>query len=222
MFRVENVSYDVLRQVSYRSMGYGQNDLGDRVKPYLWVQRLDLLFKVIQHEMDEFIDQCVVDDKNQPEPDIDYLYQLNYPSAQNLIFEYPSYFCQLIFDYQDLIYRPFFDVLTTLFSSDLQFVINTLTKVSLKNGYIHMEGEGFFVGESRNLKNYHFSYELNRHHLIGSFPYFKLELPLKHFQCLESNHQHLPSRYRNVPTSLFLSELVLCDASQLSCITSLN
>ncbi len=148
MFSVGNKSYDVLRQVSYRNMGYGQNDLAERAKPYLWVQSLDLILKVIQQEVNEFIEQCIVDDKNQTEPDIDYLYQLNYPTAQNLVLRSPHYFCQLLFDYPDLIYRPLFDVLTSLYPSDLQFVINTMTKVSLKNGYIHMEGEGFVVRPS--------------------------------------------------------------------------
>lgn len=32
MFRVESASLDILTQVSYRSMGYGQNDLGHRAK----------------------------------------------------------------------------------------------------------------------------------------------------------------------------------------------
>ena len=202
MFRVENVSYNVLKHVGRRGMGYGQNDLGHRVKPYLWVQHLDVFLKVTQYVIDEFIEQCIIDDKNQAEPDIDYLYQLNYPSARNLAFEYPGYFCQLLFDFSDLIHHPFFDVFAIWKESDLKYVINTMTKVSIKNGFIHMEGDGFFVDKFAHLKNDHFSYELSRYQLIGGISYFKLEVPLIHFQCPESNLQHLPGQYKSVPTSL--------------------
>lgn len=152
MFRVESASLDILTQVSYRSMGYGQNDLGHRAKNYLWVQRLDVFLKVTQYAIDEFVEQCITDDKNQSEPDIDYLYLLNYPFARNLAIEYPNYFCQLLFDFPDLIYNPFFDVFAIWKESDLKYVINTMTKVSLKNGFIHMEGEGFFVDKFAHRK----------------------------------------------------------------------
>ena len=181
MFSVENVSYDVLKYISYRGMGYGQNDLGHRAKSYFWVEHLDVFLKVTQHAIDEFIEQCVIDDKNQPEPDIDYLYQLNYPSAWNLAFEYPNYFCQLLFDFPYLIHSPFFDVFAIWKESDLKYVSNTMTKVSIKNGFIHMEGDGFFVDKLEHLKSYHFSYELRQYQLIGGISYFNAESPLIHF-----------------------------------------
>ncbi len=186
------------------------------------MQHLGVFLKVTQHAIDEFIEECIIDDKNQSEPDIDYLYQLNYPSARNLAFEYPNFFCQLLFDFPDLIYRPFFDVFAIWKESDLKYVMNTMTKVSIKNGFIHMEGEGFFVDKFAHLKNYHFSYELSGYQLIENISYFNLESPLIHFQYLVSNHLYLPNRYKNVPTSLFVNVNVPNGAYHLNYITSPN
>ena len=222
VFNVKNVSYDVLKHVSYRGMGYGQNDLGHRAKPYLWVQHLDVFLKVTQHAIDEFIEECIIDDKNQSEPDIDYLYQLNYPSARNLAFENSDYFCQLLLSFPFLIHDPFFSVFSIWKERNLRFVINTLTKVSIKNGFIHMEGEGYFVDKLAHLKNDYFSYELSMYQLIGVTQYFSFESPLGHFQCPESNLQHPPSRYKNVPTSLFVNVNAPNGAYHLNYTTSLN
>lgn len=222
MFSVENKSYNVLKHVSSRGMGYGQNDLGHRAKNYLWIQYLDVFLKVTQHAIDEFIEQCIIDDQNQSEPDIDYLYQLHYPSARNLAFENSDYFCQLLLSFPFLIHDPFFSVFSIWKERDLRFVINTLTKVSIKNGFIHMEGEGYFVDKFAHLKSHHFSYELRQCQLIGDTRYFNPESPLRHFQYLESNHPHLPSRYKNVPTSLFVNVNVPNSAYHLSYTTSPN
>lgn len=99
-----------------------------------------------QNEIDNFINQCVVDDKNLEEPDIDYLYKLDYPSAEKLAGLYPDFFCNLIFDYPDLlVYYHFFNHILPVESG---FSINRLDKVVMENDKILLIGVGYYYGWS--------------------------------------------------------------------------
>ena len=77
MFRVENRVLDVW-EVTNRDLGYGRNDLGDREKKFFWQMTTSDFLLVCEDEINDFIEQCKIDDEDLPEPDIDYLYNLKY------------------------------------------------------------------------------------------------------------------------------------------------
>ena len=141
MFKVENEFLELIN-VTYRELGYGCNDLGAREKSFLWRVNIVEFMITWQNEIDNFINQCVVDDKNLEEPDIDYLYKLDYPSAEKLTGLYPYFFCNLIFDYPDLlVYYPFFNHIPPVESG---FSINRLDKVVMENDKILLIGVGYY------------------------------------------------------------------------------
>ena len=111
MFKVKDIILNFQEQVDRRPMNYGRDDLGDRAKGFIWIEPLKDFIKVCEKHVDEFILQCQIDDQTLPEPDIEFLFNLDYPSTQELLNKYPNYFCELLFDFQDLLINvPYIDI----------------------------------------------------------------------------------------------------------------
>ena len=133
-----------LGEIRVRGLGYGRNDLGDRVCDFVWkIDQQDFL-KIAENKIDEFIQECIADDQNQDEPDIPFLYELNYPSATQLANNNPKEFTDLIYDYPDLAIYPFFDTPYIGKPRNIKsgFTINQVDKVYIENNIIIFEGKG--------------------------------------------------------------------------------
>ena len=150
MFKVDgHIILDVQNQVDYRDIKYGRDDLGDLAKKFVWTEPLDSLMEVCKKTIDEFIYDYKLDDENSvPEEEREFLFLLNYPSAEELLEKYPEYFCKLLFEAQDLlINRPYFDIpyfekkRSQIFHG---FAINKIYKIWIEDNVLNMEGVGYF------------------------------------------------------------------------------
>jgi len=148
MFKVDDAILDTKNQITHRSLGYGRDDLGDKAKKFVWVESIVEFMQTCENDINEFIIQCKIDDPTLPEPDIIYLFNLNYPSAQELLEKYPDLLCELLLDYDDLlINRPYFDI--PYFEKKRPFIfhgfaINNIDRITIKNDEIVLEGVGYF------------------------------------------------------------------------------
>lgn len=144
MFKVNEKKLN-LKKVTSRGIGYGHNDLGDREQSYSWNENIINFLEKCEKKINNFIDECRVDDINQDEPDIDYLFKLDYPHADFLIQHYPNLFCDLILRFSSLLV---FDAYLNLYEELLTgFAINSVNNVFLKDHEIIIEGNGYYFGQ---------------------------------------------------------------------------
>lgn len=145
MFIVENQVLDVLNSVTNRDLGYGRHDLGGREKVFFWEVPLIDFIAICEDEINGFIEQCKIDDPTLPEPDIDYLYNLNYPSVRELSCQHTSKFCDLLVQFPSVIYDslhkkrqlPQIQIKTG-------YAINRLDQVQVVGDMIVLSGVGYY------------------------------------------------------------------------------
>ena len=94
-----NETYDY-EYISYRGMGYGRDDLGDRKQFFKWSDSLEHFLAVCGNHLNEFIDDC----KNDPIDWLEgcglkYVSDLGFPNAHDFAYQFPDEFCQLVLDY---------------------------------------------------------------------------------------------------------------------------
>ena len=142
MFEVDGNFFDIKKQVSHRDLGYGRNDLKDRAKNFVWTESLDLFMEVCEIDIDGFIEQCRIDDRNQIEPDIDFLYRLNYPDSRKLLKEDSTLFCELLYQYPIMLVSYFDKNPNALSGSG--FSINNIDSVVVKDDFIIIKGLGYY------------------------------------------------------------------------------
>ncbi len=145
MFIVEDSNCDISDKVRIRTFNFGSDDLEGRGFNFIWEKNIGVFLSVVEDEVNEFIQDCYIEDKKQIDPDIKYLHELNYPSVKELFNSHPECFLRLIFDYPDLVTYPFFsnpyingDSLTS------GFVMSTLDSMAIKENIITFSGKGFY------------------------------------------------------------------------------
>lgn len=145
MFIVEDSDNDISNKVRIRTFNFGSDDLEERGFNFIWEENTEFFLSVVEDEINDFIQDCYIEDRNQTEPDIKYLNEINYPSAKELFNSHPEYFLRLISDYPDLVTHPFFsnpyingDSLTS------GFAMSTLDSMAIKENTITFSGKGFY------------------------------------------------------------------------------
>ena len=74
MFIVEDNHTDITDKVRVRTMSYGRDDLGKKSRKFIWQESIEHCLSTTEDVIDDFIQECTVDDKTLDEPDIPYLY----------------------------------------------------------------------------------------------------------------------------------------------------
>ncbi|WLW65195.1 hypothetical protein [Psychrobacter sp. van23A] len=146
MFKVANNKIDI-SHVRKRSLGFGRNDLGENSCSFIWKESIEDFLAKTESIINDFIMECHIDDKNQEEPDILFLYELNYPFIRDLLKNQPSYFLELVSEYASLlVLNPFFDTPYIGKKDDIKFrfIINQIDKVYFDDDTIVFEGKGWF------------------------------------------------------------------------------
>lgn len=146
MFKVANNKIDI-SHVRKRSLGFGRNDLGENSCSFIWKESIENFLAKTESIINDFIMECHIDDKNQEEPDILFLYELNYPFIRDLLKNQPSYFLELVSEYASLlVLTPFFDTPYIGKKDDIKFrfIINQIDKVYFDDDTIVFEGKGWF------------------------------------------------------------------------------
>ena len=90
---------------------------------------------------------CHIDDKNQEEPDILFLYELNYPFIRDLLEEQPSYFLELVSECASLLVLTLSHDTPYIGKKDdtkSGFTINQIDKVYFDDDKIVFEGKSWF------------------------------------------------------------------------------
>lgn len=141
MFQVQNMVLNFDKQVTIRDLGYGQNDILDLEKDFIWKQNINEFLKITTSTIDEFILQCKIDDQDQSEPDITFLKTLQYPDSQTLAYKNPREFSELILDYDNLLLNPFFSK-----NISQGYAINRINSIQIQNQEIQIRGSGYFFG----------------------------------------------------------------------------
>lgn len=138
MYSIEINGIRMTIELTSRGLNYGRLDVTESV----FHLKLDLsqFLKNSKDVINEFIKECMIDDKNQVEPDIPFLQKLSYPLVEEMVIKYPTYFCDLLYDYPHLIYKSLF------YNNDFHsgFVINNLDKIYIEEDVILLEGRGYF------------------------------------------------------------------------------
>ena len=149
MFIVEDNHTDITDKVRVRTMNYGRDDLGKKSRKFIWKESIEHFLSTTEDVIDDFIQECIIEDKTLDEPDIPYLYELNYPSAKNLLKNHPNYFIKLIHEDEiSFALYPFFDT-PYIGQPKIKsgFLVSHINKIYLENDMIIFEGEGFFQEE---------------------------------------------------------------------------
>ena len=134
-----NETYDY-KYISYRGMGYGRDDLGDRKQFFKWSDSLEHFLAVCGNHLNEFIDDC----KNDPIDWLEdcgykYVSDLGFPNAHDFAYQFPDGFCQLVLDVHLLnVLNPYFYEC----EEPVKFVINSVDSVAIENGNIILTGTG--------------------------------------------------------------------------------
>lgn len=146
MFKVANNKIDI-SHVRKRSLGFGRNDLGENSCGFIWKESIEDFLARTESIINDFIMDCHIDDKNQEQPDILFLYELNYPFIRVLLEEQPSYFLELVSEYASLlVLTPFYDTPYIGKKDDIKsgFTINQIDQVYFDDDTIVFEGKGWF------------------------------------------------------------------------------
>lgn len=152
MFKIENINPEMFVNIGVRPFNFGSENSNDAKHSFVWKENIDYFLEITGSSINGFIQECLADDRSQEEPDIPYLYNLNYPSAYELLVNHTNYFFELITDYTNLILSPFFDT-DLIFEnkkSSLNFAINNIDKVYIENDMVIFEGRGFLAPMQRN------------------------------------------------------------------------
>ncbi|MDD1017884.1 hypothetical protein M5G24_02550 [Pseudomonas sp. TNT2022 ID1048] len=131
------------KTIGYRSLGFGEA-LTIPATPYeLRIHHSDLP-QCFLDCADTFAAECKTDDIDQGFVDIPELAQLGYPSFRALLQDHPDLAARLVQDYL------YFELLFSLFphSSGLNVVINSITRVSSKEGVLLLTGETYAAKQS--------------------------------------------------------------------------
>lgn len=99
--------------------------------------------------IDEFICDYKLDDEAYvPEEERKFLFDINYPSAKELLKNHPNCFCKLLLDYRDsLINVPYID--TPYFKGRRKnilhgFAINKIDEIEIEGDQIVLKGIGYY------------------------------------------------------------------------------
>ncbi|MDP9514435.1 hypothetical protein [Pseudomonas protegens] len=131
------------KTIGYRSLGFGEA-LTIPATPYeLRIHHSDLPQRFLECA-DTFAAECKTDDIDQGFVDIPELAELGYPSFRTLLKDHPDLAARLVQDYL------YFELLFSLFphSSGLNVVINSITRVSSKEGVLLLTGETYAAKQS--------------------------------------------------------------------------
>lgn len=129
-----------IERITYRDLGYG-TDPGREVFPFKIVVTKDELIDVFGESFDEFVSECVEDDKILDEPDIPKLKEIGYPSLDIMMSLHSEMLAKLIPQYL------YFNVLDCLLKEsvgkDWWFAINKLVSVGVDGDIWRFEGVGY-------------------------------------------------------------------------------
>lgn len=147
MFIVNHCQYlDIKKNISNQSKKYGRW-IPKKSKKFIWCEDLDYFLEVCQDAINGFIIDCKDDSfEDLDEIRLDYLYKLNFPTADILAKKYQNKFCHLLSEYNDLlIFIPFFNYDFNIKINQETFLINPITNIYIKNNRIFIEGFGYFI-----------------------------------------------------------------------------
>lgn len=131
------------KTIGYRSLGFGEALTIPATLYELRIHHSDLP-QCFLDCADTFAAECKTDDIDQGFVDIPELAQLGYPSFRALLQGHPDLAARLVQDYL------YFELLFSLFphSSGLNVVINSITRVSSKEGVLLLTGETYAAKQS--------------------------------------------------------------------------
>lgn len=131
------------KTIGYRSLGFGEALTIPATLYELRIHHSDLP-QCFLDCADTFAAECKTDDIDQGFVDIPELAELGYPSFRTLLKDHPDLAARLVQDYL------YFELLFSLFphSSGLNVVINSITRVSSKEGVMLLTGETYAAKQS--------------------------------------------------------------------------
>lgn len=145
MFTITNKELDI-NYIYYQEKKYGLNIHKQKSFNFTWIESINDFLAVCGYSIDSFINDCILDSYEElSELEIEYLYELNFPSSLTLVREYPDLLCDLLYKHHNLmILSPYFNNKCYNWNNNI-FIINPIQSISIKQNEMHIYGMGYFL-----------------------------------------------------------------------------